>query len=1018
MNEVWKRHQSELRQLIDSIEKKLKSYNDLLVSQSSLSEEFHQKFSEIRDWIEHQRDATSSLIEEIREIEREIDEIIKVVEIVSEEAGGLSTLIARVISSIGEGRGIVKYKEELLSKITETATEVDILARNAEIKSYQAGEEGRGFGVVAHEMAQLAVEVEPPVKQINEKAKEIIDGFGTIEKAVKRIEKFKEITHGLSTTLKKIGKEGIILLPLLRKSLSEVDRSLAELTDITGELEHSASEIGNWSIKAITTWEQNSILINQFLGLVRRINDLIHPVFRNKIVRILNRYPLRRLTFYRRAEIDTAHIGSLFDDIARLQKRQAEALGELRDKVNDWQGFLTELSQQFSSYHRDYEDLADLGLEMGDINRRILELKELVKELDFIFERARLLSLYARIEAVRPKIEVGLRSVSEQMRTLADEVTGISERLKAEIEKLFHFSQILAGDFMEVNSRIRRLLVDSQDAITFFNRVRERINRLAQDIATIESKLSAFELDKTISCGQRITETMDRIEGLRLEEEIASVIDQCQRIAHDAKEWPSVVTRRRALKIGMVGRPLLLDPGHRTDANSHRINVMIFNGLYQIDHRNNILPSIATSLDLSPDGKSWTFRLQRGVYFHDRREVKARDVLFTFQHILKGPNRSFIEMISGSKSYLAGERNIITGIDIVDDYTLTIRLDFPYLPFLATIACGVGDLIHEGFDPNHPVGAGPYRLVEWSGHIIRLEAFEGHFEGPPPIKVVEIHLLPSMRKGVELYQQDGLDIIPLSSDFASMVPEEEITISPLLSFRYLGINLRADSPLKDERLRQAISLAIDRERFVRECLGGWGVPAGGIFPPLLSPYDSRLSPRAIYDPDEARRLVAELGIKETFPLDVHDTEPSIIRGKWLADELSKVGIRIDVNPRSDLLEWTYRGKSLIAMKGWLSDNGDPDNFLFPLFHSSSWGNTGNTSFYSNPEVDSLIEQARTIRNQLRRDELYRTIERKILADLPVIPLVHNYSGYAVKPWVKGFVPDPFDVIKPANMWLA
>lgn len=106
------------------------------------------------------------------------------------------------------------------------------------------------------------------------------------------------------------------------------------------------------------------------------------------------------------------------------------------------------------------------------------------------------------------------------------------------------------------------------------------------------------------------------------------------------------------------------------------------------------------------------------------------------------------------------------------------------------------------------------------------------------------------------------------------------------------------------------------------------------------------------------------------------------------------------------------------MKGWLSDNGDPDNFLFPLFHSSSWGNTGNTSFYSNPEVDSLIEQARTIRNQLRRDELYRTIERKILADLPVIPLVHNYSGYAVKPWVKGFVPDPFDVIKPANMWLA
>ncbi|HIE06306.1 MAG TPA: hypothetical protein EYP58_05845 [bacterium (Candidatus Stahlbacteria)] len=1003
--------------LIANLESKFKVYNDILINQSRLSGKFYQGFKEIGTWIKIRQQSTSKLIKRIRQIEKQINEIIKTVELISGEASRLSEYITRVGELIDRGRQIIKNKEQLLNQITATASEVDTLARNAEIKSYHAGEEGRGFGVVAREMAQLALDVGYPVKSINSLATEITNRFSIIEKNVEQINRFKEIASGLSTTLRKIGNDGIILLPFLRKSLAHIDHCLTDLNRLTMNLERTASEIEMWSNQAVDAWERDSITINQFVGITHKLKELINPIFKERLSKNLRLYPLQRLSIHGGAKINSDEMIGLLNDISLIQNDQTQALGELKEKVNDWRDFLKELSRQFLNSKTEYGNLTEASLEVGDINKKIRDLTEAINELDFIFEKAKLLSLYARIEAVRPSEDSGLLPVSEGMKALSEKVSQNSLDLKLEIGKLVGFVSSLSENFIKINTQITRLSVDSEESIDFFNIVTDHINSLSETIANSETELKTIDISELARIGRELTEGLNQLAEMKLEDDIEAIMDFSRQLHESVRSWPAVVTRECTLKIGMVGRPILLDPGHRTDANSHRINIMIFKGLYQIDQKNNILPSIASSADLSPDGKVWTFHLHRGIKFHNGQELKARDVVNTFQHMLKGPNRAFVEMISGSKDFQTGNKKIISGISVIDDYTIQIRLDYPYLPFLSTIASGACDIIPEEFNPQHPVGAGPYKYVDWTGHIIKLSAFDDYAEGRPLIKNIEIHLLPAINDGVELYNQDELDIIPLTTEFASMIPEDEILAIPLLTFRYIGINLRADTPLKDLRLRQAMHMAIDRERFVNECLGGWGTPAFGIFPPSLSVYNPDIKRLVTYDPDRARQIVSELGLDQPLELDVYDNESAIRRAEWLSRELLKIGIRLEIKPRDNLLEWTYRGKSILSLKGWLSDTGDPDNFLFPIFHSASWGRTGNTSFYSNKEVDELIERARTVRNKIERDELYRVIEQKILEDLPAIPLTHNYSGYAVKPRVKGFIPDPFDVIKPANMWI-
>ncbi|MCX7995914.1 MAG: ABC transporter substrate-binding protein, partial [candidate division WOR-3 bacterium] len=146
---------------------------------------------------------------------------------------------------------------------------------------------------------------------------------------------------------------------------------------------------------------------------------------------------------------------------------------------------------------------------------------------------------------------------------------------------------------------------------------------------------------------------------------------------------------------------------------------------------------------------------------------------------------------------------------------------------------------------------------------------------------------------------------------------------------------------------------------------------------------------------------------------VSNTQAAIRRAEFIKSCLNEIGIRVEINPLPwhDFLESTYRGNFLLCIQGWISETGDPDNFLYPLFHTNSFGYPGNTFFFSNPEIDKMIDQARKIRNIKQRLKYYQEIEERILEEAPGVFLYHSLKNIAVRKELRGFKPHPLGILR-------
>ena len=194
-----------------------------------------------------------------------------------------------------------------------------------------------------------------------------------------------------------------------------------------------------------------------------------------------------------------------------------------------------------------------------------------------------------------------------------------------------------------------------------------------------------------------------------------------------------------------------------------------------------------------------------------------------------------------------------------------------------------------------------------------------------------------------------------------------------------------------------------------------------MFPPGLSAYNPNLLGYN-YNPGKSNELLRNMGFTEGLPdeyiFDVSDTPMNLKRAEIIQQYLNDIGIKTRVNPLKwrDFLEKIHKGNSVIFILGWSSDNGDPDNFLYPLFHSKNVGESGNASFYKNPAVDKLIEQGMSEINPRKRIEIYREAEKLIVEDAPWTFLYHGVQNYIVQPDIYGFKPHTLDIINYESMW--
>jgi len=477
--------------------------------------------------------------------------------------------------------------------------------------------------------------------------------------------------------------------------------------------------------------------------------------------------------------------------------------------------------------------------------------------------------------------------------------------------------------------------------------------------------------------------------------------------------------------------PPTLDPSLCQDATSARYIVEIFSGLVTLDRALNVVPDIAEKWEVSEEGTVYTFRLREDAKFHDGKAVTADSFKYAIERACDPRTGSvvadtYLGDIVGARAKLRGQADEVEGVEVLDDHALRITIDAPKPYFLAKLTHSTAfALDRENVErggrtwTDHPNGTGPFRLAEHRlGERIVLERNPHYYREPRP-QVERVVFILAGGSAMTMYENGELDAVPVgltdierATDPANPL-NKELTIAPTLSTFYLGFNV-TQPPFDDPKVRQAFCYALDRQKIVDVIYKKTVAVAWTIVPPDMPGYDNSDLEPLKFDLEKAKELIAESKYEDVsnFPeITLYTTGAGGATSRVIEGIVGMYEQNLGIRAAIEQTEWAtflveisrpdnpYQMYSL----GWIADYPDPQNFLDILFHSES---LDNHMGYSSPEVDKLLEEARTEQDHDRRMELYRQAEQTILEDAPWVPLHYDVEYWLTKPYVKGMIYPP------------
>ncbi|MCK4260380.1 MAG: ABC transporter substrate-binding protein [Halanaerobiales bacterium] len=490
----------------------------------------------------------------------------------------------------------------------------------------------------------------------------------------------------------------------------------------------------------------------------------------------------------------------------------------------------------------------------------------------------------------------------------------------------------------------------------------------------------------------------------------------------------------------LASDPPNLDPAFVTDTTSSKVADNIFDGLVQYDKDLKVVGAIAKDWDISEDGLVWKFNLNKGVKFHNGREVKASDVDFSFTRLLdpatKSPRSWLFENVKGVSAFQTGDTDKVEGFEVIDDYTFQITLEKSFTPFLSVLAMTNASVVPKeeveryGEDfTSHPIGTGAFKLVEWmhDDHLT-LERFDDYFEGKPYLEKIVFRVIPEDSPAFAEYQQGNifdLETIPDGELERVLKGEEfkdELIKKPRLGVYYIGMNTQK-APFNNLKVRQAVNHAVNKNLIAEVLRHGTVIPAKGILPPGMPGYNEDLKSLE-YDLEKAKQLLSEAGYSDGIPEEIELSFNTSKGHQMIAEavqaDLKEVGINIKlVNMDWGVyIEKVDEGESQMFRLGWIGDYPDPDNFLYVLLHSKNAGSGGNGAFYENAEFDELTEKARGMKPGDERIKIYQQAEQIAINDAPWIPIYYYTNLILRKPKVNGYQVTPIGVMPFKSVWLS
>lgn len=450
--------------------------------------------------------------------------------------------------------------------------------------------------------------------------------------------------------------------------------------------------------------------------------------------------------------------------------------------------------------------------------------------------------------------------------------------------------------------------------------------------------------------------------------------------------------------------PRTMNP-HGSDADAN-LSVManFFEGLMQRGPDGTLAPALAERYE-HPDLVTWKVYLRKGVKFHNGNPFTAEDVKFSYEHMA---NPDVSEFINTGKS--------VASIDIIDDYTVVIKTKDP-TPWFANNFHQLYMMDKEsteGRDPGEvevkPIGTGAYKLVEWvKGSYLKMAANEDYWEGPPPIKEVELRpITESSTRFAALVsgQAELVSGVPVEL-YEKVVqnPKLEVVTRPARRSIFLALGNKAGSPMADIRVRKAMYMAINEDEIIEKIMRGHAAPAAQIPDPPTIGYNAGLK-RMPYDLEMAKKLLKEAGYENGFEVTLSGPNDRYIQDEKIAEAvaryLAKVGIKanLDVKPKSIFFPQVARGELEFYLIGWFDGTFDMGRTYFKLAHTrdpeKGFGGLNGTNF-SDPDIDALLESTASIADPVKRKKVLQDLNKMAMVDKIVwIPLHYQQDIYAIQ----------------------
>lgn len=489
-----------------------------------------------------------------------------------------------------------------------------------------------------------------------------------------------------------------------------------------------------------------------------------------------------------------------------------------------------------------------------------------------------------------------------------------------------------------------------------------------------------------------------------------------------------------------------LDPQIVTGVSEQRVNGALFEGLAAIDPATlQPIPGAAGSWEVSEDKLSYTFHLRKDGKWSNGEPVTARDFRYSFQRILSPKLAAeyayLLHCIKNARAFNEGKITDFNevGVNVLDDSTLEIHLEYPTPYFLpmqmhqawfpvhqATIEAH-GEMDTRGTPwtraGNH-VGNGPFRLVEWRPNEVIEVVKNEHYWDRDKVRLDGIRFYPivdllteerSFRAGkIQVTGEVPIDKIPV---YLKEHPEL-IHIDPFFGTYFYRLNT-TKKPLDDGRVRQALSLALDRDGLTKNVLTGGEQSAWHFVPPGIPGYENQV--KATYDPEKARALLADAGYPKGQDMPsleiLYNSSEAHRRIAEAIQQMWKQELNIEVTLLNQ--DWkVYQDSQMklnydIARAGWIGDVVDPMNFLELWLTDAGNNQTG----YANPAYDTLIRQAYAERDDTKRLALLEQCEDIVMTDMPVIPIYSYTRKYLQAAEVKGYVPNVLGYYRFQEMYI-